>query len=291
MASAANASCFQVKDSLVSDAETYSKQLVQEAANKKNNINYGSYSHWEYSGSLSPSSMTRYAVYVMTMTGAGAGIGAACGSAAGGLGAGPGAAIGAGVGLTVGLTTASVYRVATSYIQWRASQQKAIVTDMYEKFKTFAKKQGEEMFECPITSNCPPLEPVKTPHSNHVYERAALEAWIDTHGTCPTTRKPLKKEDLRFSICTMAHATRICDEIINHHVKDSNMSSKQIEGLKELSQDLKSNLMSFFKKESSHLSDKVHNKEMDFREYANQMTLFARAAQPERLQNDGKGNN
>jgi len=47
---------------------------------------------------------------------------------------------------------------------------------------------------CPITMEFM-SEPMTTKYG-HTFEKEAIEAWIDKHGTCPLTRKPLKKDEL-----------------------------------------------------------------------------------------------
>jgi hypothetical protein len=48
---------------------------------------------------------------------------------------------------------------------------------------------------CPITG-VPIRHPVKEPVTNTIYERAAIETWIDLHHTSPMTRLPLEKQNL-----------------------------------------------------------------------------------------------
>lgn len=50
-------------------------------------------------------------------------------------------------------------------------------------------------FCCPITTERF-IDPVSTPQG-HVYERAAILLWLKQSQTCPSTRMPLKEEDLR----------------------------------------------------------------------------------------------
>ncbi len=51
---------------------------------------------------------------------------------------------------------------------------------------------------CPITQELM-RDPVKTP-SGHLFERSAIERWIDRNGTNPMTRDQLRKEDLRSDL-------------------------------------------------------------------------------------------
>jgi hypothetical protein len=46
-----------------------------------------------------------------------------------------------------------------------------------------------ENFCCPITTEVF-ADPVRTP-AGHVFERSAIEAWVDSNSTCPITRQPL----------------------------------------------------------------------------------------------------
>mmetsp|Transcript_517 Transcript_517/g.564 ORF Transcript_517/g.564 Transcript_517/m.564 type:complete len:101 (-) Transcript_517:30-332(-) len=70
-------------------------------------------------------------------------------------------------------------------------EDKAI--DKYEQ-ETDESNEVIESFLCPITQQIM-KDPVMTKYG-HLYERTAIEAWIDKNNACPMTSKPLTREDI-----------------------------------------------------------------------------------------------
>jgi hypothetical protein len=251
-----------------------------EAAAKINLAYFASFrlSRKEYQGTLSRSQMFGYAAYVIATTGTGAGIGAACGSAAGGLGAGPGAGIGASVGLVVGLATGSIHRFATNFQVWKKTQKESVVREFYDRFKEVSEFQGFKL-QCPLTKTLA-HDPVKTPYSDDVYEREAIEKHIHEYGACPVTKKPLKIEDLKTSLSALAHANRICKEIIAPRVGALPLSKEQHEGLKMLLEDASDNMYYFQEQERKNMEALVKAKKMSYQEFARNMLAISEVTAP-----------
>lgn len=87
-----------------------------------------------------------------------------------------------------------------------------------------------EAFTCPITSEII-KEPVTSKYG-HLFEKAAIEEWIDKNHKCPMTQKPLERTDLfaQFAVkSAIEQYVKLNESINNGKIKiGKNEESKEV---------------------------------------------------------------
>lgn len=235
-------------------------------------------SYPNYVCSFPMSSHFKRAAIVLTSTavgsGIGAGAGAGIGSAFAGIGAGPGAGIGAGIGaaggFVAGVQACAVYDFS-KYKNWLKVQ--TVKVDLLDEVINNVHTDNE--FNCVITHKVP-LCPVRTIYTDHSYDRDALYEWIDKYGTCPMTRRPLTRDDVRLDLGSMAQIRKTCHQVTNNEIQLNGyeLDENKMIGLTCLAEDYEEQLDNSFKQEHDALYKLVKDKKISKKEFAEKMQTF-----------------
>lgn len=143
------------------------------------------------------------ASHVIGVGGAGACIGGIIGAAVGGPAAPATAIAGVALGAAIGGPIAAAIGLGTGYAvaeyKCRPAYKKYCERESNKEFHTnlIDLLKQDHVFDqvCCGINYLPVLDGVRTP-SGHLYERYAIEDWIEKSGTDPVTRAPLTKKDL-----------------------------------------------------------------------------------------------
>lgn len=75
--------------------------------------------------------------------------------------------------------------------------------------------EDDDTLLCPISQELM-TDPVMTPYG-HCFQRSFIEEWVDLHGTCPLTSKPLEKSQLIPSFTVKAIVEQRIHSINKHN--------------------------------------------------------------------------
>lgn len=206
-------------------------------------------------------------------------IGAALGAVAGGIlgainsasilsapgavvGGKAGAVAGLGVGIVLAPYIVTIYvRQSDHYIQWKT---KALQEKVYPLFQEFLKNDATFLdLLCPITKDLP-LIPVRTPYG-HVFEKAAIETWIETNPTCPLTRYKLHINDLVYA---QDHVNNIVRRACALMRERQNNAPHIVEGLQAIVHTNTANSVEVLKAETAQFAENASKNKLSADQYA-----------------------
>lgn len=237
----------------------------------------------QYLSSFSPCKKFQRVAWVLSTTAAGAGGGAALGAGIGscvaGVGAGPGAGGGAIIGGVGGLGFGIMTSAAWDYSHYKNWLRHENGINIIERVVEAAHVPPQDI-ECAITHTVP-LDPVRTPHTKHFYERKNLEEWVEKHGTCPMSRKPMTRADIRSDLGPVALLNNSCKTILSEEGKNT-FDAKELEGVKRLQKDYNNKVQEFVEKEQKDLFKKFQKGEISLQDYTRRMQEMADVIEPKK---------
>lgn len=222
--------------------------------------------------------------HFVAVGGAGACIGGIIGLSVGGpaapatglAGVALGAAIGGPIAAMIGLGTGyavAEYKCRPTYKKFceRESNKEfhANLIDLIKKEKVF------EPISCGI-HYLPVVDGVRTP-TGQIYERCAIEDWIEKSGTDPVTRQPLSKKDLIPDEETSANAASLFVKFLIEKKKETGDPTGDLAlGYEALIQDTRNTFVGFYNGKIREIQKKYRKNEISYEAMCSQTDILGK---------------
>jgi len=180
-----------------------------------------------------------------------------------------GLAIGAGAGAGAGFVGGCIYSAIQhkkSYTSW-LNQHRGDET-FKEILSIYQQEEFKEKFTCAITHE-PVVNPVISPNGR-IYEKSAIEQWLNSGETDPFTRQPLKIKDLRKDFTTLGKQCKALNNYLSVN-SENKMSPFARKALEKLKAQLEKQAETIFQQEMKALNDLLVAKKITRSDFTRQM--------------------